>query len=119
MTNDELIDELFDEHDPQIADVARQVRSLMRDMLPDCEERVHRGWHGIGFVHPELGYVGGVFPRADVVKIGFEQGHRLYDPDGTLEQPGTRVAYLNIRSISDVDKNLIEDFLHQLGVTQA
>lgn len=115
MTNDELIAELFDEHDPHVAGLARQVRNLLRDILPGCEERVYRGWHGIGYVHPDLGYLGGIFPRSDVVKLGFEQGEKLHDPDGRLERPGTRVAYLNLYSASDIDQGLIESFLAQLG----
>jgi hypothetical protein len=90
------------------------VRRVLFELLPGAEERVYPGWHGIGYVLPDHGYIGGIFPRTDEVRLGFENGYAVQDPQGLLIVPGTRVAYLAYRSPEDIDRSVIEDFLTQL-----
>jgi len=112
------VEELLSEHRPKIASISTGLRQIMLDLLPEAEERVYPGWHGIGYVDPELGYIGAIFPQADEVRLGFEHGYTLNDPDGLLIRPGTRVAYLSYRTLDSIDRETIEDFMAQLGVLQ-
>lgn len=74
-------DELLAEHTEQIAALTNELRTLLQAAMPDAQERVYSGWHGFGFVHPDAGYVAAVFPAAESVKLLFEHGHLLGDPE--------------------------------------
>jgi hypothetical protein len=85
------------DHDPAIVALANRARELISETLPEeTAEVAYPGWHAIGYRHPEAGYVCGVFPHPDGVKIGFEQGFRLADPEGALSGDGVQVRYLEV-----------------------
>jgi hypothetical protein len=64
---------------------------------PDLSEKVYPGWRGVGFRHPEAGYVCGIFPQPDgELRLLFERGAALPDPDGVLEGSGTQTRYLRV-----------------------
>ena len=68
---------------------------------PDLAERVYRGWGGIGFRHPDAGYVCGIFPAGGEVRLLFEHGARLDDRDGLLEGEGSQTRYVRVRTPDD------------------
>ncbi len=51
------------ERDPALADLALWARALVLEAEPALTERMQRGWGGVGFHHPDAGYVCGLFPR--------------------------------------------------------
>ncbi len=107
------VEGLLAEHSPPVARVARQVRRTVRAAMPESEERVYPGWHGIGYHHPDVGYVCGIFPRRDEVRLGFEHGHLLSDPDHVLVSGGKQVRYLVIERWSPELRQRIVDFMRQ------
>ncbi len=90
---DEVERYLLDEH-PAAAPLALWTRAIVRAADDDLAERVYRGWRGIGFRHPEAGYVCGVFPKEDGVDLLFEHGASLADPEGVLEGAGTQTRVI-------------------------
>lgn len=88
--------QLLADYPPAVADLTRRLRAAVLSAVPDATERVYLGWRGIGFHHPDAGYVCAIFPGADRVRVGFERGHLLDDPDQLLEGTGTRVRYLTV-----------------------
>jgi len=86
--------ELIAEHTAPVRDLIEQVRAAVRGAMPEAEERVYVGWHGLGYVHPTAGYVCGIFPRRDSVKLGYEQGSELPDPDRLFAAGGNQVRYI-------------------------
>ena len=86
---DEVARYLREEH-AAVAELALWTCAEVRASNGDLEPRVYRGWRGIGFRHPEAGYVCGVFPRDDRVELLFERGAELADPDRVLEGTGTQ-----------------------------
>jgi hypothetical protein len=77
------------------ADPALWVREAVLAGEPDLTERVYRGWHGIGFWYPDAGYVRTIYPREQeqAVRLLFEHGVRLDDPEGLLEGAGTQTRF--------------------------
>ena len=73
------VDQLLAEHTDEVADLARRLIDHITAAAAWSEAKVYRGWHGVGFHHPDAGYVAGVFPRRDVVRVLFERGHLLGD----------------------------------------
>ena len=69
------------EHTDDVAALTRRLLEHIASTVDWADTRVYRGWHGVGFHHTEAGYVIGVFPRADSVRVLFEQGHLLGDAD--------------------------------------
>jgi hypothetical protein len=55
-------DFLRDSH-PGLAGLALWVREAVLAGEADLTERVYHGWDGIGFRHPDAGYVCAIYPR--------------------------------------------------------
>jgi hypothetical protein len=89
------------ERHADVLELALWVRAVVVAAEPDLTERVYRGWDGIGFRHPEAGYVCAIFPQPDHVRLLFEHGVRLTDPDGLLEGAGTQTRHVTIRSADE------------------
>lgn len=106
------VEELLGSHTPPIREIAERLRWLIRETVPEAEERVSWGWHAIGYAHPEAGYVGGIFPRDDVVKLCFKWGASLPDPAGILSGNQKRVRYVEIGDIAELPGRAIVDLLH-------
>jgi len=85
---------LLADHDDEVAASTRRLRAAILAARPELAEKVYRGWHGLGFHHPELGYVAALFPREQGVQVGFEHGANLPDPHGMLSGTGRQVRYL-------------------------
>jgi hypothetical protein len=83
-----------------VAELALWVRGVVLAAEPDLSERVYLGWDGIGYRHPEGGYVCAIYPRDEEVRLLFEHGVRLEDPDGLLEGQGNQTRYVTVRAPS-------------------
>jgi len=89
-------------HPPAIRALANRLRRLVRDTLPEVEERGVPGWGAINYHHPAVGLVCGIFPFRDMVKLVLEHGASLPDPDGILTGATRQVRHVEVRSASDV-----------------
>ena len=94
--------------------LASRLRRLVKDTLPEAEERTYPGWRAIGYRHPAAGYIGAIFLHQKMVKLGFEHGAKLPDPHGLLK-PGPsasmQVRYLEIVEEGDVDAGVIRQLI--------
>src|SRR5688500_6143516 len=88
------------EHHQATADLALWTCAAVTAVDPDLAARVYRGWQGIGFRHPEAGYVCGVFPRSDWVALLFEHGATMADAEHVLLGEGAQTRFLRIDSPS-------------------
>lgn len=82
---------------PDIRATAEALRKLIAHTAPDAIETAYPGWRGIGYTHPEAGYICAIFPYLGTVKLGFEFGVLLPDPHGLLEGAGKQLRYVVIR----------------------
>lgn len=77
---------------------AEQLRRLVVQAIPTATEHPYMGWKGIGYRDPQAGYFAGIFPQRDHVRLLFEHGARLDDPDGILQGEGVRqVRWIVVR----------------------
>lgn len=88
---------------PGVRRIAEEVRSLVRHVVPTATERAYPGWHGIGFRDPQAGYVFGLFPHEDHVRLFFERGGELDDPDGVFAPADglKQGRYVELRTVLD------------------
>jgi hypothetical protein len=85
------------ERHPDALELALWVRELVLAAEPDMREKIYRGWDGIGFRHREAGYVCAIYPQGSEVRLLFEYGVGLEDPDGLLEGDGSQTRHVTIR----------------------
>lgn len=90
-------EDLLADHTPEVRALAGELRQLIRAAVPEATEKAYPGWQGIGYRHPQAGYFCGIFPTADLVKLGFEFGVLLPDPDGLLEGSGSQMRWVLLR----------------------
>lgn len=89
-------EDFLDDYPERIRSTANALRTLIRDMLPAATERVYPGWKAIGYRDPEVGYLCGIFPRREHVRLLFEHGASLRDPDGLFDGGGAQTRFLTI-----------------------
>ena len=106
-------DQLLARHTPGVRSVANRLRNLVKQSVPDIEEKTYQGAHGIGYQHPRAGSVCGIFPQESSVKLGFERGSVLQDPDLLLEGSGTLVRFISIRASGSIPVEAIARFLRE------
>jgi DNA transformation protein len=89
---------------PTIRALANRLRAVVKKAAPALREAAYPGWKAVGFRHAEAGYVCGVFPSAEGVRLIFEHGAKLADPDGLLEGASRmkQVRYVTLRSAADI-----------------
>ena len=91
--------------------LANELRKLFRRTLPSVEERAYAGWHGIGYHDRQAGYVAGIFPQPDCVKLYFEHGSVLPDPHHVLTGTGSQVRHVSCWPDVPVPERAIRELL--------
>jgi hypothetical protein len=104
-------DFLVESH-PALADLALWVREVVLTSEPDLIERVYRGWDGIGFRHPDAGYVCAIYPRDQEVRLLFEHGVRLVDEEQLLEGAGRQTRFIRVGARNDGLAAAIGRYVH-------
>jgi hypothetical protein len=106
------LDQLLSGEPPAVEALVRRLRAVVLDAHPDLRERVHVGWHGLGFHHPRGGYLFALFPRDGGVNVGFEYGADLPDPHGRLlgERRRTRDVRVEVGAGPD-EEEVVVDYL--------
>ena len=98
-------------HSPPIIMLVNQLRTIIKDMVPELKEVAYPGWHAIGYRHPEAGYLCGIFPFEDHIKVYFEYGKFLFDPDKVLTGDGKQVRYIRVEKSGDIKSKSIANLL--------
>jgi hypothetical protein len=82
---------------PEIRRLAERLRTLVGETVPTATEHVYPGWKALGYRDPQSGYFCGIFPQPDHVRLLFEHGAALPDPDRVLTGTTRQVRYLEVR----------------------
>lgn len=89
-------EQLLAQYPPPVAEMAQTLRAFIRMTLPDAKEVAYPGWRAVGYRDAEAGYLGGIFLFEDHVRVLFEHGHLLPDPDGLLEGRTKQTRYIDL-----------------------
>ena len=106
-------DDILSQHPPEIRAIAEALRRLIHSEVAAMTERAYPGWHAVGFRHPVAGYVCGIFPTDESIKLVFEHGRLLSDPAGVLQGDGKQVRYIELRRERDIPAGAIEVLLRE------
>jgi hypothetical protein len=77
-------DELLADHTRAVRNLALRIRGFLLLAEPALTEKVYPGWHGLGYHHPDAGYVCAIFPMEDSVRFALEHGKGVSDPRGLM-----------------------------------
>ncbi|HLL45127.1 MAG TPA: DUF1801 domain-containing protein [Longimicrobiaceae bacterium] len=91
--------------------LAEEMRAFIRGAVPGVEERAYPVWRGIGYHDAQCGYFCGLFPDREEVRLGFEHGASLPDPEGLLTGSGKRVRYVVLRPGHAAPRDAIRELL--------
>jgi hypothetical protein len=96
---------LLADFSPPVRALAERVLALVTAHVPGVELRAYPGWRGIGLCDAQSGYFCGVFPRheegvgarGECLRVLFEHGAALPDPDGVLTGGGRQTRWATLR----------------------
>ena len=107
-------DEFLSTFPPEIQSLANELRTLVKETVPNVKEAVYTGWKLIGY-RAKKGrsdaYFCFIAPFENRVMLGFEYGVQLFDPNLWLEGDGTQVRYLTIREQEDIEPEVFHAFI--------
>jgi hypothetical protein len=95
------VEAFLSEYDEKVARMARALRAVVGTAAPDAEETVQEGWSTIGY-RIEHHFMA-IAPRPDCVRLRFELGVDLPDPDGILVPGGKRCRHLIFHEPEEID----------------
>ncbi len=103
---DALVAQLSTKTAPAVAEIARRLRQIVLDDLPEAVEVVRLGdkaaCYGLGPKKMSEAHVY-IMPQAQYVNLGFYHGVGLPDPAGLLEGTGARLRHVKVRSLEDAE----------------
>ena len=102
---------LLSEFPVDVRALSEAARRLIAELVPNVREAAYAGWRGLGYHHPENGYFCAIFPQADHIRLYFEHGVDLYDPDHVLEGGGKQVRYAVIHYETDLQREALHTLI--------
>ena len=101
-------DELLAGVEPDLAAIARRLRTIIRAVDVSTVETVRLGdnaaTYGVGPKKMTDGYAY-IMPMRGYVNLGFYQGAMLADPKGLLEGTGKSLRHVKLRSLTDANRS--------------
>ena len=95
-------EDLLAEFPPPIAALTEELRRCLHEAAPTLVERVLPGWRAIGYRETSAGHICALFPLPAGVKLYFEHGASLEDPDGLLAGDMKQARYIEFRTRKDI-----------------
>ena len=113
MPDDNQVAEFLSQFGDLAIELASDARMSILKAIPNCDERIYHGWNGLGYQDPDVGYICAIFPSQSTVRVAFEHGHLLPDPEGLLKGGGKQVRYLEISEWSERLAEQLSDLIDQ------
>ena len=105
------VEDLLALYPQNVAALANELRPIIRDAMPEAKELAYPGWQAIGYRDPRAGYVCGIFVFEDHIRLIFERGNLLPDPDGILEGRTKQTRHITLQPEESVPLERISHFV--------
>ncbi|MBM3903662.1 MAG: DUF1801 domain-containing protein [Thaumarchaeota archaeon] len=106
-------DNILKSHNTSIRKISNELRKIISSAVPEISEKALPGWHAIGFRHVQAGHICAVFPFESIVKLYFEYGAKLADPDHVLEGNTKQTRFISFSSPSDISPKKIQKLVKE------
>ncbi len=115
-----MVDDFLASYPSEISALARQMRTLILDVIPDAIEQVDipAKLIGYGYDHTYTGLICGIAMQKSYVNLMFSRGTELPDPDGLLEGTGKKARHVKIRTSDDLNKPAVRALLRAAAATK-
>ncbi|MEJ7679387.1 MAG: DUF1801 domain-containing protein [Segetibacter sp.] len=112
MGNKEQFEKAIQSFSEEVKEIARQVRNLIYEVLPEVVEVVWIKQKNIGYgtgIKKRTEHFCWLMPATNHVNLGFNYGFELPDPKNILEGTGKLFRHFKLKSVSDLSNHdLIE-----------
>src|SRR5919108_2598556 len=107
------VDRLLAEHPDNIKAIEQALRQVIREELPDADERVDFGNKLIafGFSMRMRDLLFAIIAHKSHVNLQLADGADLPDPTGIVEGTGKRIRHVKVRSVEDARNPPIRDLV--------
>lgn len=103
-------DSFFDSLPEALAPLARALRNLVLETIPEASESIKWGMP----VYETSKLVCALRPSNTYIALQFyESGTSLADPDGLLEGTGKKMRHMKIRKQADIKRRLLKSWIRQ------
>lgn len=103
-------EELVGGYAPEVRAIARRLRRLVREELPQAEETVYLGWRSA--MYRDGREVCGIQPlRGGYCNLYFMRGAELADPNGLLEGTGKGMRHVKVRALAGLSVGPIQELI--------
>lgn len=105
------LDALLEPLPAVIAQHAHAIINMIADTHPELEAKVKQGWRSVNFRHPQAGHVCALFPERSVIKLYFEHGVLLSDPENCLKGQTRQTRYMLFEPPAPIDGPVLAHYI--------
>lgn len=102
-------EEILAAHAPEVVELASWLRGVVKEVVPGVEEAGYPGWKLVGYRNGR--YFAFIAPYPDHIRLGFEHGITLPDPENLLKGAGSQVRYIPIYSNTTIPLEAIRQLI--------
>ena len=90
----------------EVREVAERLRALIKEVVPDAQERVHGGWQVIAYsCAPGMqGEFCAQSPQRTRINLEFYRGVDLPDPQHLLDGTGKKMRHVKVATAADAER---------------
>ncbi|TDI87679.1 MAG: DUF1801 domain-containing protein [Chloroflexi bacterium] len=105
------VEEFLDDYAPEVRALALGLRALVRKVVPDAAEKLHRPWRTIAYGRTRKFCA--IAPHQAWVNLQFHNGATLEDPTGLLEGTGKSMRHVKVTTLADLEDERVATLLRQ------
>ena len=103
----------FAGYPPDVQAISRKLRAMVRGTMPEANEVLFARHNHIGYsftesMHDRVCYI---CPLQDYVRLGFDFGGHLADPERMLEGTGKRMRHVKVRTLKEADNPVLKQLV--------
>ena len=95
------VEEFLHSYSAEVRELALGLRALVREVVPDASEKLHRPWKTIAYGRKRKFCA--VSPHQAWVNLQFHAGATLEDPAGLLEGTGKSMRHVKVSTSADFE----------------
>ena len=99
------VERFFCSYEPEVQDLARGARALLRRLVPDAEEKLLRPWKTVAYGRARKFCA--ISPHKSWVNLQFHSGASLPDPSGLLDGTGKAMRHVKLTLPRDLERRAL------------
>ena len=105
------IEQFFASYDSDVQELALGLRALVRRLVPEAEEKLHRPWKTVAYGHTAKFCA--ISPHKSWVNLQFHSGSNLKDPSDLLEGTGKSMRHVKVATPGDLKRKALSVLIRE------